>query len=59
VCDDRREFGPATQDFLADILARQLREVNLERALDLYAHGGMSLCAAAQRAGVPQGGLAR
>jgi hypothetical protein len=54
-----RELGSATQDFLADLLARGLREVKVERALDRYAHGGMSFGAAAQEAGVSQGDLAR
>lgn len=53
------ELGSATQDFLADLLARGLREVKVERALDLYARGGLSFGAAAQQAGVSQGDLAR
>ncbi len=53
------ELGSATQDFLADLLARGLREVKVERALERYARGGMSFGAAAQLAGVPQGDLAR
>ena len=54
-----RELGSATQDFLADLLARGLREVKVERALDRYAQGGMSFGAAAQQAGISQGDLAR
>jgi len=53
------ELGSATQDFLADLLARGLREVKVERALDRYARGGMSFGAAAHQAGVSQGDLAR
>lgn len=53
------ELGSATQDFLADLLARGLREVKVERALERYARGGMSFGAAAQLAGVSQGDLAR
>ena len=53
------ELGTATQDFLADLLARGLRDVKVERALDRYAQGGMSFGAAAQQAGVSQGDLAR
>ena len=53
------ELGSATQDFLADLLARGLREVKVERALELYARGGMSFGAAAQQAGVSQTDLSR
>ena len=53
------ELESATQDFLADLLARGLREVKMERALDRYARGGMSFGAAAQHAGVSQSDLAR
>jgi len=53
------ELGAATQDFLADLLARGLRDVKIERALERYAHGGMSFGAAAQQAGVSQTDLAR
>lgn len=54
-----RELGSATQDFLADLLARGLREVKIERALDRYARSGMSFGAAAQEAGVSESELAR
>lgn len=54
-----QELGSATQDFLADLLARGLREVKIERALERYARGGMSFGAAAHQAGVSQGDLAR
>ena len=53
------ELGSATQDFLADLLTRGLREVKVERALERYAHGGISFGAAAQQAGVTQADLAR
>jgi hypothetical protein len=53
------ELGSATQDFLADLLARGLREVKVERALERYARGGMSFGAAAQQAGVSQTDLSR
>lgn len=53
------ELGSATQDYLVDLLARGLRDVKVERALDRYAQGGISFGAAAQQAGVSQGDLAR
>ncbi len=54
-----QELRSATQDFLVDLLARGLREVKVERALDRYACGGISFGAAAQLAGVSQNDLAR
>ena len=53
------ELGSATQEFLADLLERGLREVNVERALERYARGDMSFGAAAQQAGVSQTDLSR
>lgn len=53
------ELGEATQEFLADLLARGLREVKIERALERYAQGGISFGAAAHQAGVSQSELAR
>ncbi len=53
------ELGAATQDFLADLLARGLREIRIERALERYGRGGMSFGAAAQLAGMSQTDLAR
>ena len=53
------ELGSVTQEFLADLLERGLREVKVERALERYARGGMSFGAAAQQAGVSQTDLAR
>ena len=54
-----RELGPATQDFLIELLERGLRELRVERALERYARGGMSFGAAAQQAGVSQSDLSR
>jgi len=54
-----RELSSATEDFLADLLARGLRDVKVERALDRYAQGGMSFGAAAHEAGLSQSELAR
>jgi len=53
-----RELDSATHDFLVELLARELREFRVERALEHYAHGGMSFGAAAQQAGVSQTQLA-
>ena len=53
------ELGSATQEFLADLLERGLREVKVERALERYARGGTSFGAAAQQAGVSQTDLSR
>jgi hypothetical protein len=53
------ELGSATQEFLAALLERGLREVKVERALERYARGGMSFGAAAQQAGVSQTELSR
>jgi predicted HTH domain antitoxin len=52
-------LGPATQDFLIELLERGLRELRVERALERYARGGMSFGAAAQQAGVSQSDLSR
>lgn len=54
-----REFETLKREFLLELLERGLREVKIDRALDLYARGGMSFGAAAERAGVPQPELAR
>jgi hypothetical protein len=53
------ELGSATQEFLAALLERGLREVKVERALERYGHGGVSFGAAAQQAGVSQTELSR
>ena len=54
-----QEFETLKQEFLLKLLKRGLREVKIDRALDLYARGGMSFGAAAERAGIPQSELAR
>jgi predicted HTH domain antitoxin len=54
-----QELGSATQEFLAALLERGLREVKVERALERYARGGMSFGAAAEQAGVSQTELSR
>lgn len=54
-----RELDAAGQEFLAEILERGLRELQIERALERYAQGGISFGAAAQLAGLSQSELAR
>jgi predicted HTH domain antitoxin len=54
-----KEFEALQQDFLVELLQRGLREVKIDRALDLYARGGLSFGAAAERAGVSRSELAR
>ncbi len=54
-----RDLGSATQEFLADLIERGLREVRVERALERYVRGGMSFGAAAQQAGLAQSELSR
>ena len=54
-----QELDTTTQEFLIDILERGLRALKIERVLDRYAQGGMSLGAAAHQAGVSQSELAR
>lgn len=54
-----RELGTTNQDLLLEVFARGLREIKIDRALDLYARGGLSFGAAAQRAGVSRSELAR
>lgn len=53
------ELRSANQDFLLEILERGLRELRIERALALYARGGMTFGAAADQAGISQSELAR
>jgi predicted HTH domain antitoxin len=53
------EFETASQEFFLELLERGLREVKIDRALELYRRGGMSFGAAAERAGVPISDLAR
>jgi predicted HTH domain antitoxin len=54
-----QELATATQDFLAEILQRGLRETRIERALSRYRLGGISFAATAEAAGVSQAELAR
>jgi hypothetical protein len=53
------ELESLSKDLVLELLERGLREVKIDRALDLYSRGGMSFGAAAVRAGVPQSDLAR
>lgn len=53
------ELDSANQEFLLKVLERGLREVKVDRALELYGRGGISFGAAAERAGVSQSDLAR
>jgi hypothetical protein len=53
------ELSSATQEFLAELLERGLREMRIERALERYSRGGMSFGAASHEAGVSQSELAR
>jgi hypothetical protein len=53
------ELRSAHQDFLLELLERGLRELKIDRALDLYSRGGLSFGAAAERAGVSRSDLAR
>ena len=53
------ELKSVSQDRLLELLERGLREVKIDRALDLYSRGGMSFGAAAERAGVPTSEFAR
>jgi predicted HTH domain antitoxin len=57
--DLAQEFETLQQDLLVELLQRGLREVKIDRALDLYARGGLSFGAAAERAGVSRSELAR
>ena len=52
------ELGAARQELQADLLTRELREVDFDLALSCYALGGMSFGAVAQQAGVSQADLA-
>jgi predicted HTH domain antitoxin len=54
-----KEFETLHQDLLVELLQRGLQEVKIDRALDLYIHGGLSFGAAAERAGVSQSELSR
>ncbi len=54
-----RELDSASQEFLAEILERGLRELKIERSLDRYSRDGSSFGAAAQQAGISVSDLAR
>ena len=54
-----RELSAASQEFLADILERGLRELKIERALEQYSQGKTSFGATARQAGLSQSELAR
>lgn len=54
-----QELAAASQDFLADLLQRGLRDLRIEHALDRYRQGGVSFAAVAEQAGVSQSELAR
>ena len=49
-----RKLEAASEEFLIDLLERGLRALKIERALEKYAHGGISFAAAAHEAGVPR-----
>lgn len=53
-----KEFETLHQDLLVELLQRGL-QVKIDRALDLYIHGGLSFGAAAERAGISQSELSR
>ena len=53
-----KELDPTTQEFPIELLERGLRALKIERVLDRYAQGGMSLGAAAHQAGVSRSELA-
>ena len=53
------ELKSVSEDYLLELLERGLREVKIDRALELYGRGGMSFGAAAERAGVSIPELAR
>lgn len=54
-----RDLGEVTEDFVVELLERGLREMRIDRALERYTRGGMSLGAAAQMAGVTQSEMSR
>jgi predicted HTH domain antitoxin len=53
------EFETLQQDFLIELLQRGLREIKIDRVLDLYARGALSFGAAAEQAGVSRSELSR
>ena len=54
-----REVEAAGQELLVELLERGLRELKIDRALELYTRGRVSFGAAAERAGISQSELAR
>lgn len=54
-----RELSAASQEFLADIVERGLRELKTESALEQYSQGKTSFGATARQAGLSQSELAR
>ena len=53
------DLEAASEEFVAEILERGLRQWRIEKALDRYAARDVSFGAAAEQAGVSQGELAR
>lgn len=53
------ELATASQQLLADILQRGLRDLHIDSALERYQRGGMTFAAAAEQAGITQAELAR
>ena len=54
-----QELRSANQELVLELLERGLREMKIDRALDLYSRGGLSFGAAAERAGISRSDLAR
>ena len=54
-----RELASAGQDFIAEVFELGLRTHKIDQVLAEYARGQMTLGAAAQRVGIPEGELAR
>jgi hypothetical protein len=53
-----QKLDSTSQEFLLEVLERGLRAFKIERALERYAQGGISLGAAAHQAGVSLSELA-
>jgi len=49
-----QELNRASQAFLINILERGLHDFKIERALEQYSRGGISLAGAARQANLPQ-----
>lgn len=54
-----KELSMANQAFLINILERGLQDFKIERALEQYSHGNISLGGAAKQANIPQSVLAQ